>query len=298
MNMSIATTRFLLAAVLFGQISFAMEQQLIQFNGEDKAFACFLHLVPELQNNIFDYSDNKTNMQHVNREWNEKKSIGNPDVFTYVQLTDKAMQCILFNAAYLGNHKGVENILKNTNILEKTYRFPNFYMGYLNDSNAVLDLRGIADYNDDKMLLDILDSYKIGKLGPCQDRCLPTPLTMACLAGNSNYVQEFFADAIDINHSLCFVTLFDRVLCFRALCKKQGAYSHIKPLCNKDLLERACQQKSKKTLKELLIMGQNDAEIAQCFNVNAVQTCCLNNYGISKTFLNDFLADVQKDPAL
>jgi hypothetical protein len=244
-----------------------------------------MELLPqELQYKILDLVDNKTSMQHVNKKWNETKSIKNPIIFSFVHLTNKKMTCVLLSAAYWKNYAGVDNILKNTNILAQTpNRLPFYQMGtFVDGKRAIIDLRSIVELMYDQNLANILNAYNIPAFNPNQViseqypyrvRREYFPLYMMCFTGTYNvgHLQAMwrksskpFLTPIEIKFLFNIIIDFDRVKAFKILYHEEQDNSLcIKSIINWELLERACIQKSKNVLKELLELKKNDAKIAK-----------------------------------
>lgn len=301
MKVLIIAARLLL--IMICCIQFALGMQLSQ--------SYLLELPEELQNKIFSFSDNKTNMQHSNKEWNEKKSIKNPTIFNYVHLTEDKMTCILLSAAYVRNYDGVKNILQNTSILrQSSNRLPFYHMGTCsNGKEAIIDLWGIAEQYKDYALANILKEYNIPAFTPGQTQCFADGLTMMCFTGNHMHygnsnvclqkiwkLNKSSLDAENIQFLFNIIVDFDRVQCFKILCNEQNIDARIKCVINRKLLERACLRKRKNILKELLNLNQNNVEFAKIFDLNKIQTRATTDYKVwQKTLLDQVLCEAEKD---
>jgi hypothetical protein len=261
----------ILTVLLISQHIFCMEPQALV------NFTEFSKLPAEIRKNIFQYSfkysDNKNDFQLVNKEWSKNYSIQSATLFNNNEnkdccnLSPQHMTRILLCAAYNKNYEGVENILKNSNILDLVEnRLPHFCIDtYIPNNRRSLSLNphSIALYNDDKQMSQLLNQYTVATFESKIEIGEPIDLLMNCLAGNSNEIvkysqQKHFDEdaiynrlekclyvAIDSDHEKCIKILFDtpglknhRMFCYLT--------------CEDTLPKRAFHQKNFKAFKVLL----------------------------------------------
>lgn len=266
----------------------------VLFVGQLSVCSEFSVSLPEVQLGVFCHSDNKNNMQRTNKEWYAKGSIQSPTIFTadFYRVNESCIKSILLNAAYVKNYKGVENILKNTPILERTDdNLPYYCIDFINEVGLVMDLRGIAKYNKDITLWQLLEKYKVPAFNPKQTICEPNKLMMCCFAGNSDDLKEhplIDYSNVEIVRALKVSIDFDHVKCIKILLDHSIQHD-CKLVFGEELLERACVKKNIKALQVLLA--------AKIFDVNGIATYVAEDYSIlHQTFLDKILYNVQKDP--
>jgi len=206
---------------------------------------------------------------------------------------------ILLNAAYERNYKGVENILKNSNVLKNVkdtivcYR-PDIYEG----DEVTLDLYSIVHYHMDIPMKILLNVYNITQFEPEKPKGTPSHLVMACLAGNSNCIPDYLhydneykeaalSVAIDADHGACVKVLLDDLYDDSNLGDIMAHDRDKRSLLNKKLLNHACFKKKPKALKELLVINH--------FDLNEELFFCCDNGMESLLLLDKVLELAEKD---
>jgi hypothetical protein len=274
MNTSFLTIRMVLIMSFFStQQTCGMQWVCQLFYGkptqekQEKKFECFSRLPKDLQLLIIGYSvrdaNRKTNLQYVNRHWSEVVSIKYPRIFeACCNIERLQMSRIFLNAVYNSNYDGVENILKNSclsKIESKNLCYRNVdnnEMGY----ETVLDPYYIA--REDKQMIDLLEKYRVTTLSSNSQKvmCQPTPLIMACLAGNSDAINhDIRGNKVNIRRAFNIVVACDYEKCMQQL--MHNLSDEFEELFSRDeerlvlgrkLLRRACVYNSCKVLTILL----------------------------------------------
>lgn len=265
----------LFLCLLYGHIIFAMEQ-LITFNK-------FSDLRPELQLKVFAHSHNKTSFQLVNKEWFEKASIKNDllfmphfrDALYSCEKDEKRLIGVLLHAAHEHNYKGVENILKNSGILNRVIdKQPHLLMEAPDGGSIILDLWDIEFHHKDDKLHALLVKYEVDPVPSVAGHRIPDKkgfitsgcghaqvksrfsecnlsLPAHCISGNTaeisrvmNYdnksmVEQCLKLAIDFDYGKCLNVLFT-------------SFYGSKFKNKHDFLKRACIQRSLNALQVLL----------------------------------------------
>jgi hypothetical protein len=110
-------------------------------------------------------------------------------------------------------------------------------------------------------MLDLLEKYNFAELSVT--KCEPTPLIMACLAGNSDAI-EYSGDEVNVKRALSIIADCDYEKCMQQLLNKvhdPNVFGAIADLFTHDgdkslfclgLLQKVCRKKSCKVLKVLL----------------------------------------------
>jgi len=231
---------------------------------QEKKFERFSELPKEIQSLVLEHSvrnsDNKVNLQNVNKQWSEVLSIMHPEIFNLCCNIDEFhMSRIFLNAVYNKNYDGVENILKNSylnKIESKSLCYPNVEIDESGTSFA-LDPHDI--HTSDKKMMELLLKYKVNMADASTN---PTPLMMACLAGSSDLIAYPITDDTDnirkavnitiaCDHAKCMQRIIDNMKVSNA-CADLFLHNENRILWGRKFLRRACVHKSLKILSILL----------------------------------------------
>jgi hypothetical protein len=275
MNMSIATIPLLLAAVLFGQISFGMEQQLVQFNDGDKAFTCFSQLVLEMQDKIFACSGNKNNFKKVNTDKYKRWSINAPGVYRitcldpfWINNWNSHETRLLLGAAYFRKYDVVENIFNNSRERSHWHLFNSNHYG-------ALGLYRIARHNNDEKMINILKKHYCCDAGASKKGDMPTILMMCCYIGDvdrlSNLINTditILQDTKSVNNAVMAAASERSVECLKVLLENKNVWNCITSDFRESILQRTVQSyRMENILEVLLASGFYDLNTIECQNV-------------------------------
>jgi hypothetical protein len=271
MNTQFSTIRMVLIfSFFFTQHIYSMKRLCLWIYGkpvQDKQFIHFSRLPKDVQFLVLEYavrdSDNKVNLQVVNKEWSEVVSIKHPKIFdTCCNIEHSHMKRIFLHAVYNNNYDGVENILKNSYL--NRIKDKNLCYRHIDTNESghelVLDPYHIAQ--EDEQMIGLLKKYNVATLlsdvnkAPCQT----TALIMACLVGDSDAINYDKNNKADISRALNIVVTGDYGKCMQRFIdgsfdeSLEDLFRHDEflYLLGRKLLRRACIYKSYKVLKILL----------------------------------------------
>jgi len=260
------------------------------------AFPNFLKLLPDIQNKIFNFSTNKTNLQHINKEWCQNKSIKNKDVFSYVTITAKKIREMLFTAKSLKNEDGVKNIIEifseSIGRSELLYYKTNYFV---DKKPAILCYHGNIHFaiNATNINFDccISNDLAIG------NNIFPSPLVMACFTGNYEKVTNILLDnsitSNEINIALQVSMDLEKInYCNLLINDKKFQWQ---TFLTHEILRKACSRKDIKAVKMLLTIGTKKGSYEFLVHVlNKIGTVTIKNRGTSEVTLLDFVLDAAK----
>jgi hypothetical protein len=243
-------------------------------------FSC---LASEIQDKIFFYNS-RTTLQLINKSWSIDASIASPRAFdnNLAGLSRDHMIRVVIHAAYVGNYKGVENILKNSSLLGCTKKDKEscdkdhilyYYMEH-GDEKKVIDFYDVVD-NQEKEWSRLLTHYRIVKAPRSWQRLKIDFLTMSCLAGNSSIINTIAHDekinlenafdiSINCEHYSCVKKIIDNLYCDTSIGDFSANTKNTRLLLTINSLHRACLTRNIKIIKEIL----NTEEI----DINTIQT--------------------------
>jgi hypothetical protein len=300
MKISFTKQCMLLSALIITQHIICMEPQE---NIKSRELAThYSNLPSELQITIFKHLHNKAHAQLINKNFSQSISIKSLDIFqkNYCNFSPKHMTRILLCAAYNKNHEGVENILKNSNILDLVEnQYPHFYTEEYNLKKAIsLNLREMARYNNDIKMHQILDIYNVYPLTSQSIAPKQIDFFMNCLTGKNdqNIVEQNYDEtdlsnmvqslnlAIDCNNGKYITMVFNCIDGIRMW------------LFGTTMLQRAIKQNHLKAVEALLA-----SKYRNVFDVNAnIKTSdddLISRYGCT-TLLDTLLLEPEKNAAV
>lgn len=258
----------LIMLIFFAQQSCGMQRLSNWFYGKpaQDQESHFSKLLPELQVLFFRYSDNKANFQLVNTELSKIGSIKSEKIFDDEGLCygidHSHMSRIFWHALYKKNYQGVENILKNSYLKKTEYKHMYYRNLAINEEGkeVVLDPHCLAE---DDEAIKLLQQYKVASLPSDKIACQPTRLIMACLLGSSDSIEHSMkGDKINIKNALSIAIDCDHARCVQQIIYLNDGfedlffYDEIRSLLRRELLRRACINKSCKALEVVLQEGR------------------------------------------
>lgn len=265
-----------------------------------RSFQFFSNLLPEVQYKILKYADSKASFQLLNRQWCECASIKSPHVFDndLAGLSKERMIRVLIHAAYGENYVGVENILKNSSLLQLTKNNDNTSTLHcdldLTDGRKIIDFYTIISDKQEKKWLDLLPRYNIVKASDLPDPIVIDPLIISCLAGNSYAMRAIVCDidvnlkdalyiAINCGYYSCVKTLVNIVYDVSSWGEWDSHMKNITLLLSLDALKFACSKKNIKIIEEILKTRE--------FDINKIHAAVMP----PATFLDHVLEKAQND---
>jgi len=302
MKLSSAISRFLFIVLCSVQQNMCMKraQTIAKFD-------VFTQLLPEVQDNIFRCVEQKGNFQLLNKYWSKRASIASSQAFDndLAGLSKERIICILLHAAYQDNYEGVENILKNSSLVQcikdgnkcNKGHILYYYIDTMH-GRKIIDFHEIVNDKKETKWLDLLKIYHIVQAPHSLEKMVPTPLVMSCLAGNSHIIttipdtnkdrkSEHLKDALYIavnnEYYSCVKMLIDDL--YHDI-SWDDIGSHIKTrkaLLTLPLLQFACMRKNVKIIEEILKTKE--------FDLNKIDITA----AIQKTFLDNVIEDAHKN---